>query len=279
MKNKYYLLALPAIILCACNSPKESIQSADTPSSIETIHGKQEAIDCITRFKTQLLSLNHTVSSKTYSINQVDNYYSLDIETKESGTTTLYNNDFLATEFEQQIGETSKVAGRRESGITPTNNIYSIDYFGENDNQNKVTYYENNAANKAHVFNFGFVNDYVTLILDLTLYYYESEGLKLSLATNYDSLDLSKDGTHTLQYRFIYFAGNGTTKLEEVQRDDKITILNGKIVSSETTMLYGQQDSINYKYMESTSTYAYDALTDYSGTKLNPSDFTTVTPK
>ena len=42
-------------------------------------------------------------------------------------------------------------------------------------------------------------------------------------------------------------------------------------------MIYSIEDGVNYKYLESKSTYSYDSLTDYPEEKLNPSDFKVVT--
>lgn len=45
--------------------------------------------------------------TKTYTINQTDNYYGIDVESIQSGTYQKYNDDFMTNIFEQNIGDSS----------------------------------------------------------------------------------------------------------------------------------------------------------------------------
>lgn len=123
-----------------------------------------------------------------------------------------------------------------------------------------------------------FASEYINSIINVTLSYYRLNAYKYSLTTNFDTVNLSEDGEVTIQYRFIVYEKVGMGIIEEVQRDDRITILDNKITSCETTMLYSMQDGINFKYMEKTQQYAYNELTDYDGEKLNPADFKEYSP-
>ena len=279
MKAKILALLVFTSVFCiSCNDNKinSSSNSSNTSSTSTSVDASQETVKVLNSFKEKLNSISYVVSKEQFDIKQTDNYYGMDMEVGEKGESVLYNGDFVVTNFTQSIGD-SKVTGRREMGIAENNNLYQINYFGEGDSDNSVFYFLNNDYNKKVLLSLDFVTDYINNIINVTLSYYETEGLKLSLITNYDSIDLSKDGTVLLQYRFINYAANGVNKSEEVQRDDELVIKNGKIISSSTTMIYSIEDGVNYKYLESKSTYSYDSLTDYPEEKLNPSDFKVVT--
>ena len=279
MKAKIIALLVFTSVFCiSCNDNKinSSSNSSNTASTSTSVDASQETVKVLNSFKEKLNSISYVVSKEQFDIKQTDNYYGMDMEVGEKGESVLYNGDFVVTNFTQSIGD-SKVTGRREMGIAENNNLYQINYFGEGDSDNSVFYFLNNDYNKKVLLSLDFVTDYINNIINVTLSYYETEGLKLSLITNYDSIDLSKDGTVLLQYRFINYAANGVNKSEEVQRDDELVIKNGKIISSSTTMIYSIEDGVNYKYLESKSTYSYDSLTDYPEEKLNPSDFKVVT--
>ena len=279
MKAKIIALLVFTSVFCiSCNDNKinSSSTSSNTSSTSTSVDASQETVKVLNSFKEKLNSISYVVSKEQFDIKQTDNYYGMDMEVGEKGESVLYNGDFVVTNFTQSIGD-SKVTGRREMGIAENNNLYQINYFGEGDSDNSDVYFLNNLQNKKWPYVLDFVTDYINNIINVTLSYYETEGLKLSLITNYDSIDLSKDGTVLLQYRFINYAANGVNKSEEVQRDDELVIKNGKIISSSTTMIYSIEDGVNYKYLESKSTYSYDSLTDYPEEKLNPSDFKVVT--
>lgn len=279
MKAKIIALLVFTSVFCiSCNDNKinSSSTSSNTSSTSTSVDASQETVKVLNSFKEKLNSISYVVSKEQFDIKQTDNYYGMDMEVGEKGESVLYNGDFVVTNFTQSIGD-SKVTGRREMGIAENNNLYQINYFGEGDSDNSVFYFLNNDYNKKVLLSLDFVTDYINNIINVTLSYYETEGLKISLITNYDSIDLSKDGTVLLQYRFINYAANGVNKSEEVQRDDELVIKNGKIISSSTTMIYSIEDGVNYKYLESKSTYSYDSLTDYPEEKLNPSDFKVVT--
>ena len=279
MKAKIIALLVFTSVFCiSCNDNKinSSSTSSNTSSTSTSVDASQEAVKVLNSFKEKLNSISYVVSKEQFDIKQTDNYYGMDMEVGEKGESVLYNGDFVVTNFTQSIGD-SKVTGRREMGIAENNNLYQINYFCEGDSDNSVFYFFFFFYNKKVLLSLDFVTDYINIIINVTLSYYETEGLKLSLITNYDSIDLSKDGTVLLQYRFINYAANGVNKSEEVQRDDELVIKNGKIISSSTTMIYSIEDGVNYKYLESKSTYSYDSLTDYPEEKLNPSDFKVVT--
>lgn len=231
-------------------------------------------VGILTRFKDKLQAFCGKATKKTYKIEQIDNYYGIDIESSEDGMMQRYVDDFSVNTFTQTIGD-SVVTGKKETGISKDNNLYQISYYGTDDPQNSVAYYVNNSENYQYLFQFDFASEYIRNIIDLTIAYYQQEDTKLSLNTNFDMVKLNRDGQYTLQYRFISYANNGTTKLEEVQRDDVITIEKGNIVKVKTVMLYQLQDGINYNYMETDAAFYYDEMTAYTEERLNPDDFKT----
>lgn len=282
--NKYLLLSI--FLLFSCNNSStnsneslfisdESSSSSETINSLSSSSEEYSQLDLVKKIKNELLLFDDTVSSCTYSVDQVD-YYGISIESHEEGTKNLYNDNFLSNDFTQKISDDS-FSGKKEYGITGSvikgYKIYEIVYYGQDDKNNKVNYYDKSDASIAYYFDIGFVNDYINNILDLTILYFENSTSKLSLITNFADLDLSSDGEKTLNYRFTSYAANGININEKCDRDDVIVIENGKIVSCKTTMRYDIQDSTNYKYMEKESHYYYEALSDYNGDKLNPKDY------
>lgn len=279
--NKILILLLLTFSLSSCNkednnsssnsntnSFKESSSEVSSSSKLSSSTKKTEK-EKVKDMKSDLLKLNHKVSSNTYSIVQED-YYGITIEVEETGSTTLYSDNFIVKEFEQKIGDNS-ISGRSETGIND-NNIYQLTYYGENDTNNSIKTYIDNEANRELIFDIGFVNEYVNNILNVTLAYLDNEDNKISLTTNYEQVDLSNDGIKKLQYRFISYAPNGKDKVEEVQRDDTLTITDGKITKVKTVMLYLLQDGVNSKYMEKEVSFKYEELTSFEGEKLDPNN-------
>lgn len=273
---KKTIILLVALLLAGCGDNKTSTSNLKQSSFLSLISTSSSSSsstslisssvvtesDKIQNFKNSLSNLNSNVSSLTYTTSQED-YYGISIETKEEGVTTLYNDNFIVKEFNQTIGS-STTEGKVEMGIDE--NIYQFTYYDEN--TYSFNYYENNESNREMIFNIGFVNEYINNILNVTLSYLKDDSNKLSLITNFDQIDFSIEGEVKLQYRLISFAPNGKDKLEEVQRDDILNIENGKILSSNTIMLYSLQDGVNYYYMEKSVTYNYDELVDYEGEHL-----------
>lgn len=272
MKKILYGLLTFCFLLTSCK--KDNSDNSSTSQTEKDI--VREIVASLNNFSERLNEFDKGVSAKTYTINQTDNYYGIDVESIQSGTYQKYNDDFMTNIFEQNIGDSS-VLGKEETGIL-TDRIYEISYFGENDSSNCVIYYPNTDSNHDAIFNLDFASEYINSIINVTLSYYRLNAYKYSLTTNFDTVNLSEDGEVTIQYRFIVYEKAGMGIIEEVQRDDKITILDNKITSCETTMLYSMQDGINFKYMEKTQQYAYNELTDYDGEKLNPADFKEYSP-
>lgn len=250
------------------NSFKESSSEVISSSKISSSINKTEE-EKIIEMKNDLLKLNYQVSENTYSILQED-YYGITVEIEETGSTRLYDDNFIVKEFEQKIGDNS-ILGRNEIGIKD-DNIYQLTYYGENDTNNSIKYYVDNDNNRKQIFDIGFVNEYVNNILDVTLEYLNNDENKISLSTNFEQIDLFSDGSKTLKYRFTSFAPNGKNKIEEVERDDILTIVNGKITKVKTKMLYELQDGVNYKYMEKEVSFKYEELVSYDDEKLNPNN-------
>ncbi len=278
MKKSLILFTLSLLLFTSCkgNSTSSSSTKTSTSSNSSSVNGSEDTVLLLNQFKEKLLSFDGNVSKRTYHTEQTNDYSGLDMEIEETGYYTLYQDNFLINQFSQTINEGINVSGRKERGIADANRLYQITYYGNQDGDNSVSYYVNNQTNLEAMFNLGFVSEYISQILDTTIYYYEmqeQENLRLSLTTNYREIQFPTNGTVTLQYRFIHYANSSTTKLEEVQRDDILMIENGVIVSSNTTMLYALQDAINYQYMTSEVTYIYDTLQAFEGTKLNPADF------
>lgn len=263
--------------LSACDKSKNSSSTSSSTSTTTPVDPNEETIASLNAFKETLSSLNKGATAKSFNISQINNYYGMEMEVGEQGTTTKYLDDFIHTESTQQIGDVTIEGVKTEIGITTDNYLYEIRYFSEGDSNNGVLFYENNTYNYGYLFDFDFTSEYIYNIIDVTLNYYRTPGLKLSLTTNYDLLDLTQDGTYVLQYRFTRYGSNGVSKTEDVQRDDEILIENGKITTVKTTMLYALEDAINYQYMESSTTYTYDELTSYPFEKLNPDDFPPIT--
>lgn len=279
--NKKILISLFALTLLSCNGTNQNSSNSEISSSEESVSivSSEEVelsqIQLVEKIRNELIEFDDTVTSCTYGIEQED-YYGISIETSENGTKNLYKDNFLTVDFSQKIGRET-IIGRREFGITgglvSGYKIHEISYYGENDSENTVRYYEDNETNRSIIFDIGFVGEYINNILNTTLAYFEYEDARLSLITNFDQVDLSTDGEKLLQFRFISYSADGITKIEEVQRDDLLVIESGKIASCQTEMLYSLQDGINYQYMNKLSNYYYDELTSFEGTVLNPKDF------
>ncbi|MCH5180011.1 MAG: hypothetical protein J1F32_02215 [Erysipelotrichales bacterium] len=277
MKKSLIILALSLFIFSSCNN-NSSVVSEYASDSVSK-DPNDEVIESLMSFKEKLLVLDGNVSKKSYSTQQINNYSALNMEVEENGTLVRYQDNFVVNEFSQKINEGKPSSGHKERGVFDSERLYQITYYGDKDSANSVTYFVNNENNLNTMFNIGFATEYSSNMIDFTIMYFETaktEHMRLELKTNFNNIEFVKNGTITLQYRFIYYAPTGKTKLEEVQRDDTLTIKNGVIIKSETEMLYGQQDSINYQHMTSVSTYDHEEITAFTGVKLNPTDFQTL---
>lgn len=264
-----------ALLLSSCNEHNSTSNSGTSNSISNSVQSStsvvlNQNIVKLTNFKNRLLKLKHDVSSCTYTTSQTDNYSALNVEAVESGTKALYSDNFMTNIFSQTIGEET-FSGRRELGLI-NNMIYQINYYGDDDSNNNVKYYEDNETSRQGLFSLDFVTEYVNNILDYTIKYYERNG-RYSLKTNFEEVTFPDNGAIKLQYHFIYYSSDGTIKAEEVQREDTLTLSNGYIMSSKTSMMYGIQNSVNYKYMNSETSYKYEELKEYTETKLDPSKF------
>lgn len=263
--NKKGILFLSILSLLSCSSAS----SADSESSASSENVRAE-VRMLENFKSSLLLLDYEVNARSYRTEQTDNYYGLDMESTEVGSLQRYKGDFIAGTFTQTIGDQT-VEGQKQIGMSDTSavrQIYSLVYFGEGEDGNKISYYS--ASYKESLFNLGFVKDYISGIVDVTLAYYADETKKLSLQTNFTEVEIPENGSVLLQYRFTCFESNGINKAEEVERDDELDIRNGKIVSAKTTMLYALSDRVNYRYMESRISYGYEEATEFTGERIDP---------
>ena len=278
MKKKISNLLFVFAFLIGCNnennvssSSNNSVSLSDQSSSIAESSSsssvKKTNKQILDEMKNNLLELNHLVSSNTYSIYQED-YYGISVEIFENGTTNLYQDNFIVKEFEQKIGDDSIITGCTETGIE-NNKIYQYTYYGENDMNNSLNYYYDTDSNRKAIFDIGFVTEYVNNIIDVTQAYLSDPSNKIFLSTNFEEVEFTNNSKVYLEYRFISYAPNGRDKVEEVQRNDLLSIENNKIVKSETAMLYSLHDGVNYKYMEKVIEYQYNDLIPYEGEKLN----------
>lgn len=269
-KGKICLLL--SFFLVSCGGGTQSNSVASGGGNSPSVEPELTEIEKVIRLKERLLQFGEDPAKKIYSMEQEDSY-GITINSLENGTTIRYQDSFIVSEFQQKIGDGEMTNGRKEIGIAGEN-IYEILFFGaqEKDN-NSVKYYVDNEENRAALLPIGFASEYIRDILNVTIAYFEQEDLKLSLLTNYSDIDWETDGEKTLSYRFINFAANGINKLEEVERDDKIVIEDGQIVSCETEMLYSLQNGVNYHYLKKNQDYFYEDLLPFEGEKLNPSDY------
>ena len=271
--KKNILILLPFLVACGGNNSSFNSEVSSSSESSSLVELSQ--IELVEKLKEEFLTMDDMVSSYSYSIDQED-YYGISIYTSESGTKSLYLDDFVVTEFTQKIGK-DRILGRKEYGLSePTamgSKIYEILYFGEGDEANKVTYYANNDYNKSYFFDLSFANEYVNNILNVTLSYFSEGEAGLHLETNFAEIDLMSDGEKTLQYKFVSYSPDGKTKIEEVEREDIIIIENHRIISCLTDMKYSLHDGVNYQRMEKSINYEYEDLISYSGEKLDYRQF------
>lgn len=278
MKKKCLFILLGCLLsLVSCHQDNKKDSSPKMDSSFSNpIEIEDSRITALKEFREELLQLEAMVSKKTYKTSQID-YYGIEIESSEEGTVSVYQDNFIVTEFSQSIADEKAVTGRREMGITGSkvnSLIYQIDYYGENDDANKTQYYYNTPENVKYLLNVGFIQSYLFSIINLTIDYLSTKGLRITLLTNFNTIDLSKDGVVTLQYRFTNTSIYGV-KEEEVQRDDVLTIQDGKIIKSNTTMFYSLKDGINSQYMEQEVNYEYGEIPAYNKDKLDPANYPT----
>jgi hypothetical protein len=175
--------------------------------------------------------------------------------------------------FSQSI-ESDTYQGVIERGLLDSGRFYSIVSFAGDSENSYVQYAASlEAAGGSYVVSSGFGSEYYSSIIYPCLGFIANYPTTTVLVTNFDDVDLSQDGESKLSLKFTLF--DSTKKIEQirVERNDTIRISNGKIVSSSSTYLYSQMGDTNWNSQSSARTYSYGELQEYSGTKLNPSDF------
>ena len=279
--KKSLILFTALFLLAACNDNSNDLLSSEASSSSNnsSMQEVNDPVESLNDIKEKLKVLDKEVSKETYKSSQIDNYSALEMEVKEDGETFLYKNDFLVQTFTQTINDSIEIKGKRERGIN-NNNFYQINYYGEQDKDNSVTYYVNNEANKKAMFTLGFVSNYVINFIDPLISEMNSKNKnnRIVLQTNYDGVEVPTSGNIDLQFIFTQYDASGRIEVLKMNRVDHLVISDNKVISSKSKYLYSLQENTNYRYIEIETSYFYDPISDYKGDKLNPSDFPIYTP-
>lgn len=260
MRYKYLLLLTSLIsinFLASCNKNKEEI-----PETEEQF---------ITKFKNKLISLSDDCSKKEGTQTDENYYGAITVTVKEDNTKIRYKDNFVKADFVQTYDGNDKINGTEEVGIKD-NKFYLIRDYGKDDPNNYVIYAKYDENFSEDNLSVGFSRAYFGGGYDVCKNFIDSnESIKYKFEYNYHDVDLSKDGEVKLY--LIYEQYSSKTVVVKYEREDYLTIKNNKIIKSKSTILYSLMDNTNYNYSVSTFNYSYDAYQEYSGTKLNPSNY------
>lgn len=285
MKNKLLMLSI-LFLMVSCNtkdsSSLKSEKSDDSINLSESTNGSTNSnISSLNGIKEKLKVLDKVVSKEKYKAEQTDNYSALDMEVKEEGETSLYKDNFVVQTFTQTINDSIEIVGRRERGIS-NNKFYQINYYGEEDEDNSVTYYENSEENKKAMFTLGYVSSYISSYIDPLIGLMSSSSdsnNKVILQTNFDSVVIPQNGKVDLQFIYTQYDPSGKIKNIEMNKLDHLVIEDYKITSLSSEYLYSLQDATNYRYIKTDTNFFYEPISEYKSEKLNPNDFSIISPQ
>ncbi len=243
-------------------------------TSATKIEGETANSISINEFSSSLLDLvnyDEGVNSQKYSISQTDNYSAIDIETHQEGTITRYI-DFYEDKFSQTYDEET-INGVRQRGIATYQDqeaFYQITDYEDDDANDSAAYSLYSENLEDFVFGVGFIHYYYynfyTLFSSIASAYSDA-----ILVSNISDLDFKDNGIITL-YSTI-FVGDQDNADIEFTREDIITIENKVITKVSSTQLYGLIGNTNYNYSEIKYEFSLGEIEEYSGTKLDPSDY------
>ena len=91
------------------------------------------------------------------------------------------------------------------------------------------------------------------------------------LVTNFNEESFIDDGTLTLSIRFTVEEDNVVSI--QLERDDVLTIENGIVIEDEVTSLVSYMDGANYIYQEASYKFIEGELTEFTGARLDPTEF------
>lgn len=259
MRHNYLLLLTSLIsinLLVSCN--KEDTPTVETEDQF------------ITKFKNKLISLSEDCSKKEGTQTDENYYGAITVKVTEDNTKIRYKDNFVKADFVQTY-ETDKISGTEEVGIKD-NKFYLIRDYGKDDPNNYVIYANYDEKYSEDNLSVGFSRSYFGGGYDVCKNFIDSnESIKYKFEYNYHDVDLSKDGEVRLY--LIYEQYSSKTVAVKYEREDYLTIKDNKIIKSKSTVLYSLMDNTNYNYSQSTFNYFYDAYKEYTGTKLNPSNY------
>jgi len=272
---KKILFILPLILLvssCDNNiSRSQDIQSSSLIESELSTSSKEltfeEKLDNLEKIRDTLLTYDESgIVSNTYESTQLNNYYGLDIETKQEGEETLYKDNFYQNKGSQTIGESS-TPFVNEKGYDSTNNIYYSAYaFNGTVDESLTKKYTISDDNVKYFFSVSFIYSYIFNTIDSV----------------FSSIDTSSDYTYTLDYdlsnlnledgekeiSLSFIVDDGTENVMSYNRKDKIKVSDKYINYSESFIHQGLINDTNYTEITSKRSYIKGSLQDYSGEKL-----------
>ena len=226
------------------------------------------------KFRNDILALGKGASKCVSTVEQTDGYGDLTVEAIQKATSILYSNDFKREEFESSMSST-KINGVKETGIVEKEGkkLYQICDFTEDDGDDSVAYMNYSDELKDINLDVGFsflMNTSVFLPYDQSQ---DVTNLTYTFSYNFtqDNIDLTKDGKVTLSFESI--AKQGVTEFERYQFQSEITIESGKITKANVVMKESIMGDANYRFLEGEYIYYYEEITEFTGTKLDPSNY------
>ncbi len=277
MKKIVYICSL-ALFLSSCSNGSNSTSNSITSTSIspveKTIQEKFEA------YLAKFDDLSYDANKITYKQTQVNNYSAIDMITTREGVGKQYSGDFYREEFQEKINDTDQYSGVIEKGVNG-DKYYAIYYYGEGESNNNIEEY-NKGTTKFEEFSICTYKGYY--LNSVLLYSYDNylankdndRYTKFTLTCDSNDVDFKTDGEKKLD--LVYRIFSGSTIVNTLESTDTIVIDNGKVISSHSECQLSSMNSINYTKFVKIATYEYDSsIGEYTGTKLNPSDFSSKT--
>ena len=264
------------------NNNQYSFYMLDSDVEIRTITKQKDLsdtyIDSIEEFNAvlpEIFKYSDNIVSQEYQILQTDNYGGVSVDSSQGGTRTRYLNNFYEDQFVQSFSdsETDEISGITQRGIINQNNLdyfYEVtDYLNDDsgDSASYIPYQEENIDLNLNVgFGYSYYRDYLT-----TLFGMMSNNPSGRLVTNFNEDSFIDDGTLTLSIRFTVEEDNVVSI--QLERDDVLTIENGIVIEDEVTSLVSYMDGANYIYQEASYNFIEGELTEFTGTRLDPTEF------
>jgi len=230
MKNKTPLiLLLSSIPLCSCGGNEDSSPHTDT----------------IEGFLSMLAYYTTGVSSFSYEATKIDNYYAINVTTKQNGTKSLYNlssiGNFIDDAYTQYVEDNEGINGEIQTYVK-NGTLFELHHYYDEDEPDKKTAAIYDEELYPYAFDLSLLAEEKGILSDFQENYIGAEGYK----TYCQFTPWEENGTFAYSYGVDIYRDNSCE--QSIVYENSVTLKDGQIVAATkelTNSFYSGREVIN----------------------------------